>query len=240
MKLYLFQCGTIRTKKHLLTGGPVTDELFEVPVPFFLIVHPRGNVLFDTGQPLSAIAEAATGDYIPVMTDADYVAMQLGKVGLNPGDISHIVLSHRHGDHAGGLEAFRDAECFLQAAELNYGDGQNFIARYPLRWRLLNGDHDVFDDGGLVKIVLTPGHTPGHQSLLLKLDRWGDVLLAADSVYLDEILDCEVIPGENSRHGDTSETIGRIRRMRRDGVRIIAGHDPVEWQKLKKAPEYYQ
>lgn len=237
MKLYLFQCGTIKTFKHLLVKDAGIGQPYEVPVPFFLITHPDGNVLFDTGQPLAAVRETATGDYIPVMNEADYVARQLEKIGLKTGDVTHIVLSHRHADHAGGLEAFRDAVCYLQKEELTYDDGHDFISQYPLRWQLLNGDHDIFGDGK-IKIIFTPGHTPGHQSLLVKLEKRGDILLTSDSVYTEEILENGILPGVFYNQDDTVKTINMIKAMRRDGIRIITGHDPQAWSSFKLAPKY--
>lgn len=172
MKLYMFQCGTIKTKKHLLVTGFAPGQEFEVPVPFFLIKHPKGNILFDTGQALSAAGTSVDGDYIPVMTENDHVSAQLAKAGLKTTDISHIVLSHLHSDHAGGIEAFSQTTCYIQENELKYANNHGTRDKYPLKWRLLNGRqqkyHDIFGDGS-IQIIFTPGHSPRHQSLLLKL-----------------------------------------------------------------------
>jgi N-acyl homoserine lactone hydrolase len=238
MKLYMFQCGTVRTKKHLLVEGPETDAPFEVPVPFFLIEHQDGNVLFDTGQSLSAVDCTANGNYIPVMTEADYVSNQLEKVGLKTTDITHIVLSHLHSDHAGGLEAFKGTTCYIQKDELQHANNRNVIDKYPLRWSILNGD---FGDGRIhdLKVVFTPGHTPGHQSLMMKLKKTGKVMLTADAVYTGEILDNSVMPGVFHNREETVRTIEMIKIMRRNGVRIITGHDPKSWTGFNLAPAYY-
>lgn len=245
MKLYMFQCGTIKTKKYLLVEGPKSDDEFIVPIPFFLIEHPEGKMLFDTGQPFSAVGAEEKGNYIPVMTEADYVSNQLERIGLKTTDITHIVLSHLHSDHAGGIGAFRDAICYLQEKEVAAGGGgsHDITKRYPLRWHLLQGDreaaHDIFGDGS-VQIIFTPGHTPGHQSLFLKLEDWGPTLLASDSVYTDEILEREILPGVFSSRENTVRTIGMIQEMRRNGIRIITGHDPQSWAGFKLAPSYYE
>ncbi len=221
MKLYRFQSGTIITKKHLLVSGPVSDEPYEVPVPFYLIDHPKGKVLFDTGQPYSAISGPKSGDYIPVMSGEHYVSNQLKRHGLKTTDITYIVLSHLHSDHAGGLEAFCDTECFVNEAELQ-NVGKTFFEEHPLKWKLLKEDYDIFGDGKVV-IVFTPGHTPGHQSLLVTLDE-GKILLAADSVYTDEILDHNVLPGVFNNKEDTIETLNKIKGMRNEGIKIVSGH----------------
>ncbi|MFA6817210.1 MAG: MBL fold metallo-hydrolase [Lentisphaeria bacterium] len=235
MKLYMFQCGTIRTKKHLLVAGPVAKQDFVVPVPFFLIKHPKGTVLFDTGQPMSAVHCAATGNYIPVMTADDYISNQLKKIGLKTTDITHIVLSHLHSDHAGGIEAFSDVVCYIQKAELN----KDIINKYPLRWHILTGDYDVFGDGK-IQIIFTPGHSLGHQSLLLKLEETGNVLLTADAIYTEEILKHNVMPGVFQNRDASVRTIEKIRQMYRKGVMVISGHDPQAWGKYKLAPAYYK
>jgi glyoxylase-like metal-dependent hydrolase (beta-lactamase superfamily II) len=236
MKLYLFQCGTIRTKKHLLVRGPETGEDFVVPIPFFLVEHPDGTLLFDTGQPLSAANATDEGNYIPVMTEEDHIARQLLRVGRKTTDITHIVLSHLHADHAGGIEAFEDAVCYLHEGEPTHG----LTERHPLRWRLVqDARHDVFGDGK-VQILFTPGHTAGHQSLLLDLEKWGPTLLAADSVYTDEVLAPGGFPGVFSSREDTVATLGMIREMRLNGVRVLAGHDPRAWANLRLAPAYYE
>jgi glyoxylase-like metal-dependent hydrolase (beta-lactamase superfamily II) len=238
MKLFLFQCGTIRTKKHLLVEGAESNRETEVPVPFYLIMHPAGNLLFDTGQPLAAVEQMSTGNYIPVMTRADYIANQLKRAGLETTGITHIVLSHLHSDHAGGLEAFSNVLCFIRTSELQC-PGSNIIGgRDDLQLNCLDGDYDVFGDG-LVRIIATPGHSPGHQSLLLKLDNTGEVFLASDSVYLDELLDLNKMPGVFYDREATIQTINMIREMRQRGVKIISGHDPQAWSDLRKFPDYY-
>jgi len=224
MKLYRFQCGSIITKKHLLVEGPASEEPYKVPVPFYLIDHPKGKVLFDTGQPFSAISGPKGGNYIPVMSEEDYVSNQLERHGIKTTDITHIVLSHLHSDHAGGLEAFNSTECFINEAELQNGAVDKLLEKYPLKWNLLRGDYDIFGDGK-VKIIFTPGHTPGHQSLLLRPDEEGDVLLAADSVYTDEILDRNVLPGVLHDKDETIKTLNKIKEMRNIGIKIISGHN---------------
>jgi glyoxylase-like metal-dependent hydrolase (beta-lactamase superfamily II) len=112
-----------------------------------------------------------------------------------------------------------------------------------LKWHLLEGEredfYDVFGDGAL-KIVFTPGHTPGHQSLLVNLEDWGPTLLTGDSVYTEEILEEDVLPGLVYSPPETVKSINKTRNLRRvHGVRIITGHDPVAWPRLKLAPEYY-
>ncbi|MBC2595874.1 N-acyl homoserine lactonase family protein [Ruficoccus amylovorans] len=224
MKLHLLQCGTIRTKRHLIEGGPVGNESFEVPVPFFLIEHEMNRVLFDAGNSRIAIHAPVTGDYIPVMTEADYVVAQLASLGLTPSDVTHIVLSHLHGDHAGGLEAFRDIPCYIQREEIQHTGGSSPTEQYLLSRQLLDGDHDLFGDGRM-RILATPGHSPGHQSLLLRLDSGEEVLLAADAAYTRGALEQYSLPTTTFDRTSALETFEKINAMRCSGVRIICGHE---------------
>jgi len=260
MKLYLFQCGTLKTQKHLITMGRGLGEPFEVPVPFFLIEHSNGMVLFDTGNALGVAQDkarhwgtAVLAAYDPVMTEDDYVVNQLARLGVAPKDITHVIFSHLHLDHAGGTGAFPQAIYYTQRAEMHYAYVPDFFQagayiradfdKPQLKWHLLEGEredfYDVFGDGAL-KIVFTPGHTPGHQSLLVNLEDWGPTLLTGDSVYTEEILEEDVLPGLVYSPPETVKSINKTRNLRRvHGVRIITGHDPVAWPRLKLAPEYY-
>lgn len=261
MKLYLFQCGIIKTLKHLITKGRGIGQPFDVPVPFFLIVHPKGKVLFDTGNALAVAHDKVkhwgstvvkTSD--PIMNKEDYVVAQLATLGVRPTEITQVIFSHLHLDHAGGTGEFVNATYYTQQAEMQYAQAPDSIQagayirddfdKPNLKWHLLNGRHDdyydVFGDGKL-KIVFTPGHTPGSQSLLIKLKTWGPTLLTGDSVYTEEILHEDVLPGLLYHQTDTVKSIKKIRALNVDpGVRIITGHDPLAWTKFNLAPAYYE
>jgi len=261
MKLYMFQCGVIKTQKHLITMGRGIGQPFSVPVPFFLITHPKGNVLFDTGNALAVARDKVkhwgakvveTSD--PIMNEDDYVVAQLAKIGVKASEITHVIFSHLHLDHAGGTGEFANATYYTQRAEMQYAYVPDFFqaAAYirddfdkpHLAWRLLNGHledyYDVFGDGKL-QIVFAPGHTPGSQSLLVNLEKWGSTLLTGDSVYTEEILDEDVLPGLVHSPTDAIQSIQKIRDLRRlNGVRIITGHDPVAWAGFNQVPAYYE
>jgi N-acyl homoserine lactone hydrolase len=260
MKLYMFQCGILKSQKHLFTMGRGVGEPFDVPVPFFLIEHPKGKVLYDTGNARQVAIDkvkhwgaGTCAAYDPIMTEDQYVVNQLATLGVKPEDITHVVFSHLHLDHAGGCGDFPNAIHFVQRDEMHYAYVPDFYQRAAyiradfdkpdLNWYLLEGQdedyYDIFGDGKL-QIVCTPGHTPGHQSLLVNLDNWGPTLLTGDSAYTTEILNEDVLPGLVWSPPHVVRTIKKMRNMqRRDGVRIITGHDPIAWPTLKHAPEYY-
>jgi N-acyl homoserine lactone hydrolase len=182
----------------------------EIDVPFFayVIVHPRGVVLVDSGphprlisDPVGHLgAQAATFDIR--CTPDDLVSARLRTVGLSPSDVTHVVQSHLHYDHAGGLHDFRHAAWFVQRRELAfarqppaYQSGIYIPAEFEqpgAPWTLLDGRYDLFGDGAVVAIP-TPGHTPGHQSVVVALSDWTAVL-AADAAYSQTAIETCALP----------------------------------------------
>jgi len=240
MKLYVFQSGSIRTVRRLIVrdGG---ETPLVVPVFFFLIVHPKGNVLYDGGQPASAIGDDRRGPpnrpYVSILSAEDLAVNQLGKVGLDPSAITHVVLSHLHEDHAGDLGAFPNAQYVLQRAELDHGANRQMLSPLGLNLRLLEADDpgDLFGDHA-VQILPTPGHTPGHQSLLLRPTAGPAVLLTGDSVYTEDQLNDGLPVGVEWSAKVACATLERIRRLRAAGVRIVTGHDSANLAVLPLAP----
>ncbi len=205
MRIYAFHCGGDRASRAVY--DPLDPDFAEVvygPYFFFLITHPQGNVLFDTGLNLkwqSSGEEAGEGLSVE-MRDGDDVVSQLARVDLTPADISHVVMSHLHFDHAGGLQQFPAAPIVVQERELRFAHWPAVYQRdlydpddfdHNLNWVEVNGAYDVFGDGALVTIP-TPGHTPGHQALIVTLDS-GVHVLAADTNYLQSKMRERRLPG---------------------------------------------
>jgi N-acyl homoserine lactone hydrolase len=177
-------------------GGPVS------PYFFYVVEHPAGNVLFDSGghpdlidRPAHRLGAEVAAQYEVVMEPGDDVVSQLARAGLAPSDVGHVVQSHLHYDHAGGLEVFPHATAYVAREELRVcadpppgQEGFYCPADWTHRtdWVLLDGEHDLFGDGRIV-VVPTPGHTLGHVSLMVHLDG-GTVILASDAAYRPEEL----------------------------------------------------
>ena len=208
MRLHAFHCGGDRC--DLAVFDPFDPAVgTKVYDPFFLYViqHPEGNVLFDTGvhpetwrDPASRLGAAAQAFELELGPDDD-VRSKLALIGLAPADVAHVVQSHLHFDHAGGLAYFGHAAVYAQQAELEFAFSppvyQSAIyVRADFEgvadWRELAGRHDLFGDGRLV-IIPTPGHTPGHQSLLVRLEG-GTVLLLGDATYSIEKMRERLLP----------------------------------------------
>ncbi len=209
MKLYALHC-----------GGDVMDmaafDPFDASVgtrvynPYFMyvITHPGGTVLFDSGahpdlrtDPESRLG-AAAADFDMRLSPEDQIERRLATIGMAPGDIDVVIQSHLHFDHAGGLGWLTHAPILVQREELAFARNPPVYQELiyvqadfgmELDWQQLDGDHDVFGDGRLM-IISTPGHSRGHQSLLVRLDS-GPVFLLADAAYLLAKMRSRNLPG---------------------------------------------
>lgn len=230
-------CGTLTAARSMFVadGG---DDAITVPVPSWLVRHPQGNVLFDTGMPHDLAAPSEYLDLVSLfftvgVDDSTLVGGALAGVDAGPDDIDVVVLSHLHFDHAGGLASIPDARVVVHADEWAAGADDELAAANSFRQseyqlghdvQTVDGEHDLFGDG-LVTCIPTPGHTPGHQSLRVRLaDR--EVVLAGDCAYFADTLDGGALPGIGHDHAAQTASIARLRAMRDAGATVIPGHDP--------------
>jgi N-acyl homoserine lactone hydrolase len=258
LRLYFFECGSLRTYTQFIKMNEGMGEEYEVPVPFFLIMHPRGNVLFDGGNALEAARDAhgywgeVAEVYEPVMTEDDFVVNQLQAMDIDPTSIRYVVQSHLHLDHSGAIGHFPDAHYIVQRRELEYAYAPHWfqVPAYiradfdrPVDWRFLYGEHDdsydLFGDG-TIRTLFTPGHSPGHMSIIVALEETGPVMLTADACYTMEHYNNLALPGLLESASDCADSVQKIQRAVDSlDAMIVTGHDPDEWPKFKKAPEFY-
>ena len=247
MQFFAFTCGHVTGERSGFLAGE--SGKFTVPVPAYLIVHSQGKVLFDTGLNLAIRQEKArllgpTADSwdidFPQGTD---IASQLARLGIAPADIRYVVNSHLHYDHCGGNAHFPRATLVVHAKEWRAAHRANTQAAgiyhpddfdHMTSVREVDGELDLFGDGSVV-VFPTPGHTPGHQSLRLKLDS-GDIVLAADCCYLKQTLDALHLPASVYNREQMLESLGTLRRLQSGGARIFYGHDPEFWKTVPQAP----
>ncbi|HZP42249.1 MAG TPA: N-acyl homoserine lactonase family protein [Candidatus Binatia bacterium] len=232
-------------------GTFLADEPGElrVPVPAFLIEHPRGRVLFDSGMhpDLQTDARARIGwlaDYFrPTYQAGEDVAGRLTALGIDPASIRMLINSHLHFDHTGGNALLPNAELVVQRDEWEAGrdadlqaqnayDPKDYDTGQPVR--LVDGEHDVFGDGSVV-CVPTFGHTPGHQSLRVRTPA-GEVVLTSDACYLRRTLEELRLPPIVHDRGAMLASIARLRALRDAGARLVFGHDPGAWTSVPQAP----
>jgi glyoxylase-like metal-dependent hydrolase (beta-lactamase superfamily II) len=246
MRLYVFDGGRahLPDMNHLTpdrnVGRPVT-----IPLLMFLIDHPRGLVVFDTGVDTDDARD-------PVLeTSPDRrVDRQMQRLGYKPRDVKYVVLSHLHLDHVGCMHLFPEATFIVRRQELRaawwpdaYERGYDFdcLMRTRRLTYLQPGAEetlDVFRDGSVLCID-TKGHTEGHQSLVLSLPRSGTVILAGDAAQVEENLRDDVPPGICWNSQLAIAAIQRLRHMQEQGALVILGHEMSALDRLRLAPDYY-
>ncbi len=245
IRLYIFDCGEGRAADmSRWTPGLNAGTPLEVVDNCYLIRHPKGNLIWDTGVP-DAVANSPEGfggaNGAPLWKRSKTVAAQLAELGLNPSDISHIAVSHTHPDHIGNVELFPQALLLVQEAEYEWKNplgAPRFKPEHPVK--KLAGDYDVFGDGSVV-IISTPGHTPGHQSLLVNLPSTGALILSGDAVHFKDNWDNRRVPGPNFNKEQTIASMQRIADlMAQYKAQLWINHDKPQSAALKHSPQYYE
>lgn len=209
MRLFAFHLGVEIV--DMANFDPLGDDVgtkVQTPYFFYVVMHERGPVVFDTGaHPRHTGAYDPARDPEPdgakiVVREGEDVVSRLASIGVVPGDVEHVVLSHLHIDHAGGVGLFPDATFHVQRRELEFAHWppvyqRGFYIRndfdLPVRWNERVGEFDLFGDGRII-VFPTPGHSAGHQSMLVRLDG-GAVILVADAAYSPRSLSERRLPG---------------------------------------------
>jgi glyoxylase-like metal-dependent hydrolase (beta-lactamase superfamily II) len=254
LRLYVLDCGKItpaNTDAYGLEPGEVANT--NMITPCFLIVHPRGSMIWDTGEIQdSAFKDGVSPQKLNAYTVDRPLLPQLAAIGYTPANITYLALSHYHGDHVANASLFAGATWIVQK-----GDRDAILAPRPTepsrvpdpkffeglansKTILLNGeDHDVFGDGTVV-IKSTPGHTPGHQSLFLKLANTGNVLLSGDLYHYPEEITYKKIPNFDTNSAQTAKSREMIEEfVKQNHAQLWIQHDYTSGIKRKIAPEFY-
>jgi len=220
--------------------------------PCYLIRHPDGDLIWDTGFP-DAIADMDQGLNLPEMgarvTMGAKLIDQLARLELTPDDIEFVSFSHSHADHTGNGNLFRNSTWIVDADEREYmfnsehrADAQSFGAYSQLEsaeTRLIEGDddYDVFGDGA-VRIIQAPGHTPGHAVLLVQLANAGSVLLTGDMYHLAESRERRTVPTFNTDRAQTLASMDKIEQIAADTeALVIRQHVQEDFDALPRFPD---
>ncbi|MCC8181356.1 MAG: N-acyl homoserine lactonase family protein [Planctomycetes bacterium] len=254
MQFHPFTSGT-----YVVNRGIMDDiswgERYEHPIPMFAIRHPKGIVVFDTGHnhrglvnPQQWYGKSIANFHAINISEEDCLPAKLKSVGIDPADVTHVVMSHLHIDHAGEMESFPKATFIVRASELRYAWWPALNQRYTYVFNdlketrffeyleLRDGvDFDIFGDGTLV-CIHTPGHTPGHQSLIVRLpDNDRPMLLCADACYTPFTLqDNPYCAGLMWNLDEFYRSLSLLRHYRDTGYELWYGHDMAEWQERIK------
>jgi N-acyl homoserine lactone hydrolase len=243
-KLYVLDCGHISAPdQSRWSPGVNVGVPLELSDNCYLIKHAQGWFLWDTGLKDSI---AATPDGVKsangfVMKRAKTLAGQVEQLGIKPSDIKAMAISHTHPDHIGNVDEFPLVMLYVQKAEYEWpGDGgaPRFDPAHPVT--KLEGDHDVFGDGSVV-IISTPGHTPGHQSLLVRLPKTGAIVLSGDAVHFKDNWDNRRVPGPNFNKEQTLASMQRIADiLAKEHGQLWINHDEPQSDAQKKSPDFYE
>jgi N-acyl homoserine lactone hydrolase len=252
VRLYVFDNGAIKgldpAAFHLKKEEIATADMV---LCSYLIVHPKGTLMWDTGAIPDADLKA---DASPV-TQGRYTATktlksQLAALGYAPTDITYFGLSHYHSDHTANANAFAGATWLVQQPERDamfaekappIAQRAQYIALKDSKTKVLNGqDYDVFGDGTVV-IKAAYGHTPGQQVLYLKLAKTGPILLAGDLYHYQEERNTDKTPTfEFDRDQSLASRAAIEAFAKKTGAQLWIEHDLANFSKLKKAPGYYE
>jgi glyoxylase-like metal-dependent hydrolase (beta-lactamase superfamily II) len=266
MRLYVFSLGWGHPDKSMMQTG-ATPAKIAVPVAFFLIKHPKGNVLFDSGNNDRIITDPSywgpLAQALGIGRSPDVaIDLQLAKIGVKPTDVNYVVLGHMHLDHAGNVGKFPTATVVYQRDEIinafwpkpgfawSYITGDFAVLRNdvgqanPARQKVieLDGDLDLFGDGSIY-IHRALSHTPGSQMMVVRLPKSGSVVLTSDACFLMENLQKDLLPTVSLAYdpaGMLSAYAWIKRLMATEGADVIFAHDPDTFNKHKHSPEYYE
>lgn len=244
-RLYIMNCGEgVAGDIGRWSPGVNEGQSMDFVDTCYLIKHKQGWFLWDTGIP-DAVAAMPNG-----LAPADPKAVtwkrpktlvsQLEQIGVKPADIKAMGISHTHPDHIGNVEMFPQATLYVQKAEYDWPGANNeprFKPSHPVE--LLSGDKDVFGDGSLT-ILSTPGHTPGHQSLLVKLPKTGAVVLSGDAVHFKDNWENRRVPVNNVSKDQSLASMQKIAdTLTKEKAQLWINHDKAQRDSQKMAPEFY-
>ena len=211
----------------------------------YLIKHGDDWMLWDTGL-ADVVADMPDGQR-PADPRAIHwrlpqkLSVQLQQLGLEPSKIKFVAISHSHGDHVGNVAMFPQSTLLVQKAEYEWPSptgGPRFPA--GVQAKLLEGDYDVFGDGSVI-LISTPGHTPGHQSLLVKLPKTGALLLPGDAVHFRENWESRRVPEFNTNKEQTTSSMQRMAELiAKHNAQLWINHDRAQRDALKLAPAFYE
>lgn len=251
LTLHIFECGEIEVRDISIFSPGVDKGITKHLVgSCYLIQHPEGSLIWDTGI-ADGVGKQGVERFnggISLKVTNPLIA-QLAEININPADITHLGISHFHGDHTGNANQFNQATLFIQQEEFDAAFGEDpskfgfdsssysEISRDQVQ--VLNGDHDVFGDGTVV-IKRAVGHTPGHQMLFVNLEKTGPVLLSGDLYHFTKNRTHRRVPSFNFDKQMTLDAMEDIEAfVQASGAQLWIQHDKEQNATLKHSPEYY-
>ena len=235
--------GTVAPRSEEAAAG----ARVRLPVSAYLVRLDDGaHLLVDTGMHRGHVADAdlawrgttSQGELRGVMRAEDTVTHRLGELGLTPGDVAYVVNTHLHFDHAGDNDLFPHARFFVQRAQVDFArDNPDYPGRFwdlpQLDYELLDGPAEVAPG---VRVLPTPGHTPGHQSVIVTLPRTGTMIVAGDAVHVAQSFDRDDWEAHHDPAAARRSAYGLRELARSTGGLLVYGHDRSRPRQLRLAP----
>jgi glyoxylase-like metal-dependent hydrolase (beta-lactamase superfamily II) len=253
IKFYAFNGGTVSANMLELFSQDTTytGQSKEFADAFYVIVHPKGTLMWDGGLPESLVGmeEPYTSpDGAFTVSRKDSVANQLATIGMVPEDIDYLALSHTHFDHVGHANEFTGSTWLVQEKEYDFVTSEENQKNNPDIYaaikdltnikKIANTDYDVFGDGTVV-MKFMPGHTPGHQVLFVDLAENGPLLLSGDMYHFYENREFRRVPIFNFDVAQTKESMAAFEKFADEkGAQVYLQHSKEDFEKLPKAPNY--
>lgn len=255
LRLWALDSPTLTVQSETLLYG--TSGEITIPVPSFLIQHPKGLILFDTGLHPDAVEDpekaygAELASVLGIGGGPDTrLDRQLAALGFKTSDVTHVISSHGHFDHTGGIHLFPEAKHYFGEGELRFAHWPDPIQSFVYLPAVLNhlpkldvrevvGELDLFGDGAIT-ILPTPGHTPGEVSLVVRL-KSRTFILTGDAIHLRAAMEQEFHFPIDS---DTKEALRSLRKLKQLKETLDAtiwiSHDPDDWAEFAHAPGFYE
>lgn len=251
--LYMMDCGGGEFDYGILVAFQHPGEKVIVPFSACLIDTDEGPVLVETGinpeglrDPVEAAGERASAMKL-ILRKEDDIRARLKEIGLKPAEVRTVILSHMHWDHAGGCKFFSHATFVVQRAEYRFALYPDSAFRKPYVRHLFEGmlNLDLREgDGEVVPgvwVISSPGHTPGHQSVLVTLPESGKMLLALDAIDTRANIELEVVGGVPWNAALAIDSIHRLVQLaKRENATLLPGHEPDCWNNMKRSPDCYR
>lgn len=240
-RLYVLDCGHGDTADlSRWSPGVNVNRKLDFVTNCYLIRHAKGYLLWELGigDHFAKIPEGRPGPIHWRLRRT--LASQLDEIGVKISDVTFIAASHTHNDHIGNVNLFPQAMLLAQKGEYQWPlpqGGPRFNPAHPVTQ--IEGDHDVFGDGSAL-LLATPGHTPGHQSLLLRLKNTGAILFTGDAVHFQENWDFRRVPSFNTNREQSLQSMERIAAIvASTKAQLWIHHDKALADKQKKSPAFY-
>jgi glyoxylase-like metal-dependent hydrolase (beta-lactamase superfamily II) len=259
IRLYVIDGGILESDPARYRLTPREVATTQLGVGAYVIVHPRGILMWDAGAVPDADWTATGGPVkhrlvLPnreerTVTLSAKLGSQLAAAGYAPADVTHVALSHYHWDHTANANAFTAATWLVPKAERDEMFAEKPFGNVrPATYDRLkssrtvilgSGDHDVFGDGRVV-IKQAPGHTPAHQVLYVRLERTGGVVLSGDLYHYEEERTLDRLPTFEFNEEQTRAARRSLDAfLQKSGARLWIQHHLPAHAALRKAPAYY-